>query len=35
MILLTDVSQLTIPQIKAEMEKTLHWLVPIAANTTK
>ncbi|XP_010665009.1 protein PSK SIMULATOR 1 isoform X2 [Vitis vinifera] len=27
--------ELTIPQIKAEMEKTLHWLVPIAANTTK
>lgn len=27
--------QLTIPQIKAEMEKTLEWLVPIAANTTK
>ncbi|KAG7037216.1 hypothetical protein SDJN02_00839, partial [Cucurbita argyrosperma subsp. argyrosperma] len=27
--------ELTIPQIKAEMEKTLHWLVPIANNTTK
>ncbi|KAJ1424926.1 hypothetical protein SESBI_11320 [Sesbania bispinosa] len=27
--------QLTVPQIKAEMEKTLQWLVPIAANTTK
>ncbi|XP_050366593.1 protein PSK SIMULATOR 1 isoform X2 [Argentina anserina] len=27
--------QYTIPQIKAEMEKTLQWLVPIAANTTK
>ncbi|PNY06047.1 hypothetical protein L195_g002509 [Trifolium pratense] len=27
--------ELTVPQIKAEMEKTLHWLVPIAANTTK
>lgn len=27
--------ELTIQQIKAEMEKTLHWLVPIAANTTK
>ncbi|GAB2291199.1 DNAJ domain protein [Dionaea muscipula] len=27
--------ELTIPQIKAEMEKTLHWLVPIATNTTK
>ncbi|KAG2666744.1 hypothetical protein I3760_15G078300 [Carya illinoinensis] len=26
---------LTIPQIKAEMEKTLQWLVPIATNTTK
>ncbi|KAL6209427.1 hypothetical protein ACLB2K_020369 [Fragaria x ananassa] len=25
----------TVPQIKAEMEKTLQWLVPIAANTTK
>lgn len=27
--------QLTVPQIKDEMEKTLKWLVPIAANTTK
>ncbi|GAU15974.1 hypothetical protein TSUD_41970 [Trifolium subterraneum] len=27
--------ELTVPQIKAEMEKTLQWLVPIAANTTK
>ncbi|KAG6626883.1 protein PSK SIMULATOR 1-like isoform X2 [Carya illinoinensis] len=27
--------ELTIPQIKAEMEKTLQWLVPIATNTTK
>ncbi|XP_074273296.1 protein PSK SIMULATOR 1-like isoform X2 [Silene latifolia] len=27
--------ELTIPQIKAEMEKTLDWLVPIATNTTK
>ncbi|CAJ1976844.1 unnamed protein product [Sphenostylis stenocarpa] len=27
--------QLTVPQIKAEMEKILQWLVPIAANTTK
>ncbi|URE04805.1 hypothetical protein MUK42_19239 [Musa troglodytarum] len=27
--------ELTIPQIKAEMEKTLRWLVPIANNTTK
>ncbi|XP_021760462.1 uncharacterized protein LOC110725282 [Chenopodium quinoa] len=27
--------ELTIQQIKAEMEKTLHWLVPIATNTTK
>ncbi|KAF9620772.1 hypothetical protein IFM89_014505 [Coptis chinensis] len=26
---------LTVPQIKAEMEKTLQWLVPVAANTTK
>lgn len=26
---------LTVPQIKAEMEKTLHWLVPVAADTTK
>lgn len=25
----------TVPQIKAEMEKTLQWLIPIAANTTK
>ena len=28
-------SQLTVPQIKAEMEKTLQWLVPVAADTTK
>ncbi|KAK6775594.1 hypothetical protein RDI58_026595 [Solanum bulbocastanum] len=27
--------ELTVPQIKAEMEKTLQWLVPMAANTTK
>uniref|UniRef100_A0A5B6ZB92 DUF668 domain-containing protein n=1 Tax=Davidia involucrata TaxID=16924 RepID=A0A5B6ZB92_DAVIN len=27
--------ELTIPQIKAEMEKTLQWLVPVATNTTK
>ncbi|KAK9073122.1 hypothetical protein SSX86_007445 [Deinandra increscens subsp. villosa] len=27
--------ELTIPEIKAEMEKTLRWLVPIATNTTK
>ncbi|XP_027935473.1 uncharacterized protein LOC114190691 isoform X2 [Vigna unguiculata] len=27
--------ELTVPQIKAEMEKILQWLVPIAANTTK
>ncbi|ONK58031.1 uncharacterized protein A4U43_C09F7230 [Asparagus officinalis] len=27
--------ELTVPQIKAEMEKTLKWLVPIANNTTK
>ncbi|CAN0928278.1 Protein PSK SIMULATOR 1 [Linum grandiflorum] len=27
--------ELTVPQIKDEMEKTLRWLVPIAANTTK
>ncbi|OAY58584.1 hypothetical protein MANES_02G190200v8 [Manihot esculenta] len=27
--------ELTVAQIKAEMEKTLQWLVPIAANTTK
>ncbi|XP_030488358.2 protein PSK SIMULATOR 1 [Cannabis sativa] len=27
--------ELTIPQIKCEMEKTLRWLVPIANNTTK
>ncbi|KAF8410440.1 hypothetical protein HHK36_002969 [Tetracentron sinense] len=26
--------EFTVPQIKAEMEKTLQWLVPIAANTT-
>ncbi|KAL6213823.1 hypothetical protein ACLB2K_013262 [Fragaria x ananassa] len=27
--------ELTIPQIKAEMKRTLDWLVPIATNTTK
>ncbi|KAL2231917.1 uncharacterized protein LOC105176226 [Sesamum indicum] len=27
--------ELTVPQIKAEMEKTLQWLVPMATNTTK
>ncbi|CAI0396236.1 unnamed protein product [Linum tenue] len=27
--------ELSVPQIKDEMEKTLRWLVPIAANTTK
>jgi hypothetical protein len=27
--------QLMVSQIKAEMEKTLRWLVPIANNTTK
>ncbi|CAI0382587.1 unnamed protein product [Linum tenue] len=27
--------ELTIAQVKAEMEKTLQWLVPVAANTTK
>ncbi|KAL2538201.1 hypothetical protein Fot_19592 [Forsythia ovata] len=27
--------ELTVPQIKAEMEKTLQWLVPIATDTTK
>ncbi|XP_047327413.1 protein PSK SIMULATOR 2-like [Impatiens glandulifera] len=27
--------ELTVPQIKAEMEKTLKWLVPVATNTTK
>ncbi|KAI3820059.1 hypothetical protein L1987_13915 [Smallanthus sonchifolius] len=27
--------ELTIPEIKAEMEKTMQWLVPIATNTTK
>ncbi|XP_059278974.1 protein PSK SIMULATOR 2-like [Lycium ferocissimum] len=27
--------ELTIPQIKADMEKTLQWLVPVAADTTK
>ncbi|KAI3724396.1 hypothetical protein L2E82_36170 [Cichorium intybus] len=26
---------MTMPQIKSEMEKTLHWLVPIATDTTK
>ncbi|CAI9755907.1 unnamed protein product [Fraxinus pennsylvanica] len=27
--------ELTVPQIKAEMEKTLQWLVPLATDTTK
>jgi hypothetical protein len=27
--------QLTVANIKQEMEKTLHWLVPIATNTAK
>ncbi|KAK6938961.1 protein of unknown function DUF3475, partial [Dillenia turbinata] len=27
--------ELTIPQIKAEIEKTLQWLVPLATSTTK
>ncbi|PSR99584.1 GATA zinc finger domain-containing protein [Actinidia chinensis var. chinensis] len=27
--------ELTIPQIKNEMEKTLQWLVPVATNTSK
>ncbi|KAJ7945160.1 DUF668 family protein [Quillaja saponaria] len=27
--------ELTVPKIKAEMEKTLQWLVPIASNTAK
>ncbi|KAI4389380.1 hypothetical protein MLD38_001612 [Melastoma candidum] len=27
--------ELTIPQIKGEMEKTLDWLAPLATNTTK
>ncbi|XP_031095053.1 uncharacterized protein LOC115999318 [Ipomoea triloba] len=27
--------ELTVPQIKAEMEKTLQWLVPVATDTTK
>ncbi|XP_024996207.1 uncharacterized protein LOC112529249 isoform X2 [Cynara cardunculus var. scolymus] len=26
---------MTMPQIKAEMEKILHWLVPVATDTTK
>ncbi|XP_056164443.1 protein PSK SIMULATOR 1 isoform X3 [Syzygium oleosum] len=29
------VEELSIPQIKGEMEKTLQWLAPLAANTTK
>ncbi|GLT91992.1 hypothetical protein SLE2022_098510 [Rubroshorea leprosula] len=27
--------KLTISEVKDEMEKTLHWLVPVAANTTR
>lgn len=32
---LNEKEQLSIPQVKAEMEKTLHWLVPIATSTNK
>ncbi|KAH6796339.1 hypothetical protein C2S51_037325 [Perilla frutescens var. frutescens] len=32
----TDIKEeLTVPQIKAEMEKSLQWLVPVATDTTK
>ncbi|KAJ8772658.1 hypothetical protein K2173_027835 [Erythroxylum novogranatense] len=35
-ILRVDIKEeLTIAQVKAEMEKTLQWLVPVVANTTK
>lgn len=27
--------ELSVTQIKDEMERTLHWLVPVAGNTTK
>ncbi|KAK6939788.1 protein of unknown function DUF3475 [Dillenia turbinata] len=30
-----QIKELTVQQIKNEMEKTLQWLVPIASNTTK
>ncbi|KAK4429387.1 protein PSK SIMULATOR 2 [Sesamum alatum] len=30
-----DKEELTVPQIKAEMEKSLQWLVPVATDTTK
>ncbi|KAF7834101.1 DUF668 family protein [Senna tora] len=30
-----SVDQLTVADIKDEMEKTLHWLVPVATNTAK
>ncbi|XP_010062019.2 protein PSK SIMULATOR 1 isoform X1 [Eucalyptus grandis] len=30
-----SVEELSIPQIKGEMEKTLQWLAPLATNTTK
>lgn len=29
------VSQLSIPQMKTQIERTLKWLAPIAADTTK
>lgn len=33
--MVTFFMQLTIAEVKAEMEKTLEWLVPVATNTTK
>ncbi|KAL8059224.1 hypothetical protein ABFX02_03G071900 [Erythranthe guttata] len=34
-LLIDDKEELTVPQIKAEMEKSLQWLVPVATDTTK
>lgn len=35
MIFTSAFMQHTIADVKAEMEKTLEWLVPVATNTTK
>ncbi|XP_065881666.1 protein PSK SIMULATOR 2-like [Euphorbia lathyris] len=33
--MLENKEELTVAQVKAEIEKTLHWLVPVATNTNK